>query len=311
MRFFRHQYRWTHLIGMVIVATATLAATPAHAASTAGFYDDTSSALTCDKGWVHKKPSDGYNLPNAYNGTIGYTGVDNLSCTFTFTGSRVTLWYFADSLGGSGQVYIDGALQQTSSGDNKISFYAPPNETRWRLAQTWDMTAGTHTITFRTPADGVNKYTYIDGFEVDLPVDNDKSWYDNTNSLWRYTSEWVQTTTSIGTMDGGGTVAIARRSGSAATISIYYSYTATMWFVGGPDRGIVSIRVDGIDRMYYGNSLPEVDLYRPTYQLIEVGMDLDNANSHNHYHTITVTPTQRRNPASTDTKVGIDMVLDT
>ncbi len=107
--------------------------------------------------WTHRN-----NWPRAYDNTVSWTTGRGNFVTYNFTGSSITRLYNMATNRVKQDVYIDGVWKGTQN-DNAET-------TRWKVAKTWKLTYGTHTIEVIKHESG--GYIDLDAFIVDIPYNH-------------------------------------------------------------------------------------------------------------------------------------------
>ena len=128
--------------------------------------------------------------------------------------------------------------------------------------------------------------------EVLQPVD------DADVAATAYKGTWNTTLIPVGAYNK--TIHWASTSASATIVSTSFTVSGNAAWVStvGPNRGIAEVQVDG-------GSKQTIDLYAPTQEAARIVWARDALPTGT--HTVTITVTNKRNTASTGTRVDVDM----
>ncbi|MFL6571405.1 MAG: hypothetical protein ACJ8G4_06615, partial [Burkholderiales bacterium] len=279
-----------------------------------GRFEETDATVTLSPG--HWGPADaryGWSGGNAVRSTV-----PGATASFTFSGTWVTWIGERNENSGIALVSVDGGPAK------RVDLYARPNEIRTPVITLHDLSPGQHVLTIQVTGEK-NEHApltspavvVVDAFDVEAPI---VSHWQDRHPAAVYTGTWALANKAAypptdrpdpidhSAFWSGGAVESAPEgpNGGASftttagdTVTLTFRGTSIVWQSGrGPDFGIASVQLDDAPPK-------DVDTYSSTPKFQEqlfkatgLAADVD--------HHLTITATDRKNDASTGTKIVVD-----
>ena len=121
---------------------------------------------------------------------------------------------------------------------------------------------------------------------------------EETDASFVWSGAWLS---EENTGASGGTWKVTSYMAYGTVNSVDITFTGigiTLITVGGPNCGIMKVKIDG-------KSYPDIDMYYPSNTLITKTIAKDLTNTQ---HVLTISPSYTKNPKSTDTVILVDAV---
>lgn len=262
---------------MLSIVAMLLSATDARTAvDTLTYYDNTNPAVTYNGTW---NSNSGW--PKAYNSTVSWSNTNNNQINLSFNGSSITRVYTMASNRGATEIYIDGALQSTSSDYSQTAI--------WQTRRTWSVPSGSHTIAVKLIGGG---YIDADAFIVDVPIVGTGLYY-NTDSQFNYIGTWSHSSP----WNSAHNQTLSWSNDTESGVSFTFSGdVVTLYFTKTNNRGIAAITIDGVHKGYF-------DLFSSSTtwkdSIIFTGLSAGT-------HTINIAITGTKNASSSGLYVDVD-----
>jgi hypothetical protein len=288
--------------------------------SNPGRFEETDATVSLSAGhWTPTDSKFGWSGGTAVRSTVAGATV-----TFTFSGKSVS-WIGARSEdGGFADVSVDGGPAR------RVDLFARPQEMRTPVVTLHDLSPGQHTLTIRVTGDKnpaapstSDAVVVVDAFDVEPQILSHKQ---ENDSDVAYSGTWTPpdltandpcagnpdpaciydaTEDHSANWSGGGVESAPENPRGGARFTSTAGDKATFTFRGtsiawqsgrGPDFGIATVQLDGAST--------DVDTYSPTPKFQELVFKANGLADTT--HTLTITATDRKNDASTGTKIVID-----
>lgn len=174
-----------YILGFLLIGWLIQPASVAHAAATAGWYNNNDSQISYSspQDWTYLNGST-YSL--AMNSDISTTTVPGARIDFTFSGSSVTYWYTLAYNRGSYRVYIDGVYFEEVS--------ANTTGVRRQIGRTWTVANPnlSHLLSIVFVPTPSGTILDIDAFSVDVQTYKIDTDGDNNDPAIRRFGTWIQ-----------------------------------------------------------------------------------------------------------------------
>ncbi len=234
-----------------------------------------------------------YAHANHYQGAYRYATQNGAAAHIAFTGTAIDWYTYKAPECGIAQVSIDG-------GDPvDVDLYSAGYYYQQKVFSAKGLSNGPHTMsisfTGRKNASASNAKIGLDRFDVTGELSQARLKYEETDSRYVYRGSWA----NYGNANHSGG---AYRYTNSAGGSVVFAFTGTefSWYTGkAPDFGIARVTVDGTAPV-------DVDLYSAGYYYKQKVLSVGGLSAGQHIVTISWTGT--KNPAATNTKVGLDYV---
>ncbi|MDO8848142.1 MAG: L,D-transpeptidase [Coriobacteriia bacterium] len=283
--------RWAGLLGLLVIVASLFSGIPVAATAAPGdpvLYEQTDARFSFAGSWLT------YSAAPLSGGSHGFTNTAGASVTLTFVGTRLDLVAMTGPKFGNAQVSVDGGAP------TNVDFYSADTLVQQTVYTTGDLASGLHTV--KIACAGTKSAPATDTY-----VSVDAVWVSGTltgaaaeQSDYRIAKRGSWVTYSTAGLSGGSHM-FSNVTGNEYAIA----FTGTrldLVAMTGPKFGIGSVSIDG-------GAPVDVDFYSAattTRQMVYSTGDLAAG-----VHVVRVKCTGRKNPAATDTFIGLDAALVT
>ncbi len=220
--------------------------------------------------------------------------------TFTFTGTSVTWIGTRNTSSGIALVRVDGGPAI------EVDLFARPEVIRTPIITVNGLSPGRHTLTIevtgRQNEEALSNVVQVDAFDVQAPV---VSHVQETDPDVIFTAGWEQADTNF-SWSGGGVFTVGEpvKGGARVTetpgerVTLTFRGTSVSWSgYRGPDAGIAEVYLNDV-------FVKEVDTYSPTNRIQDIVFTATGLADTR--HELMIEATDRKNGASTGTKIVVD-----